>query len=74
MLTNNPGSLASGVHAVIGPVAANSIFATMQSAAMGGYGVAAVTGVAQFGAAVWTAGWTAAGLIGSSSAGEKGKP
>jgi len=68
---NGLGSLAAGFQAVIGLVAANSIFATMQSAAMGGYGVAAVNGVAQAGAAIRTAGWAAAGMTVSSSVVEK---
>lgn len=41
------GSIAAGAQAGIGSVAAGSTFATLQSAAMGGYGVAAVAGVVQ---------------------------
>lgn len=41
------GSIAAGVHSTIGNVAAGSLFATLQSAGMGGYGVAVVNTVAQ---------------------------
>ncbi|RFU78683.1 hypothetical protein TARUN_3530 [Trichoderma arundinaceum] len=40
-------SVASTIHGSIGNVAAGSLFATMQSAAAGGYGLAAVTSAAQ---------------------------
>ncbi|KAL6892429.1 hypothetical protein HDV57DRAFT_481998 [Trichoderma longibrachiatum] len=42
-------SLASGIHAGIGSVGAGSIFATVQSAAMGGYGAAVLTSATQAG-------------------------
>lgn len=41
------GSFAAGVQAAAGNVAAGGIYATLQSAAMGGYGVAAVSGAVQ---------------------------
>ncbi|KAI1737761.1 hypothetical protein F4680DRAFT_468019 [Xylaria scruposa] len=41
------GSIAAGVQAGIGNVVAGSTFATLQSAAMAGYGTAAVAGVVQ---------------------------
>ncbi|KAI4596567.1 hypothetical protein KJ359_005323 [Pestalotiopsis sp. 9143b] len=41
------GSIAAGVHSTIGNVAAGSLFATLQSAGMGGYGVGVVNTVAQ---------------------------
>ncbi|KAL6864005.1 hypothetical protein J3F83DRAFT_716295 [Trichoderma novae-zelandiae] len=40
-------SLASGIHAGIGSIGAGSLFATVQSAAMGGYGAAVLTGATQ---------------------------
>ncbi|KAM0249492.1 hypothetical protein ACHAQJ_009040 [Trichoderma viride] len=62
-------SAASAIHAWIGNVAAGSIFATVQSAAAGGYGVAAVAGAAQ------TAGGYVAGVggIGTAATWWKGK-
>ncbi|KAL4961439.1 uncharacterized protein BDV14DRAFT_180422 [Aspergillus stella-maris] len=45
-------SLAAGAQSAMGNVAAGSTFATLQSAAAGGYGIAAVNGVAQVGGAV----------------------
>lgn len=39
--------MAAGAQAGLGSVAAGSTFATLQSAAMGGYGVAAVAGAVQ---------------------------
>ncbi|KAK0762512.1 hypothetical protein N5P37_005329, partial [Trichoderma harzianum] len=51
-------SAATTVHASIGNVAAGSIFATLQSAAAGGYGVGVLTGAAQ------TAGGAVAGAGG----------
>lgn len=49
--------MAAGVQAGIGNVAAGSLFATLQSAAMGGYGAAAVAAAAQIvGAAAATLG------------------
>lgn len=50
--------MAAGAQAGIGSVVAGSTFATLQSAAMGGYGVAAVAGVVQ------TAGVAIAGTAG----------
>ena len=38
------GSLAAAIQATLGPVAAGSLFAVLQSAAMGGYGAAIVAG------------------------------
>ncbi|KAK6955879.1 hypothetical protein Daesc_003524 [Daldinia eschscholtzii] len=52
------GSIAAGAQSAIGNVAAGSLFATLQSAGMAGYGAAAVNGVIQAGgifAAVTTA-------------------
>ncbi|KAI9657395.1 MAG: hypothetical protein M1821_003077 [Bathelium mastoideum] len=40
------GTAAAWIQSVIGPVAARGIFATLQSAAMGGYGAAVVNGTA----------------------------
>ncbi|KAI1759526.1 hypothetical protein GGR53DRAFT_140597 [Hypoxylon sp. FL1150] len=47
-----PASVASGYQAAIGNVAAGSVFATLQSAGMGGYGVAIVNGAVQAGGAI----------------------
>ena len=41
------GSLAATMQAAIGPVVGRSLFATLQSAAMGGYGVPIVLGPLQ---------------------------
>ncbi|KAI0479845.1 hypothetical protein F4859DRAFT_477531 [Xylaria cf. heliscus] len=41
------GSIAAGIQSAIGSVVAPSVFATLQSAAAGGYGVAAVSGTVQ---------------------------
>lgn len=41
------GSVAASLQSMLGNVGASSVFAYLQSAAMGGYGVAAVNGVAQ---------------------------
>ncbi|KAH7188526.1 uncharacterized protein B0J16DRAFT_382405 [Fusarium flagelliforme] len=46
------GSAAAGIQSGIGSVAAGSLFATLQSAGAGGYGVAAVHGVVQAAGAV----------------------
>ncbi|KAL6904991.1 hypothetical protein GGI43DRAFT_398632 [Trichoderma evansii] len=63
-------SIASTLQASIGNVAAGSIFATIQSAAAGGYGVAAVTSTAQaVGGAV-----AGAGGIGTAWTWLRGKP
>ncbi|KAI1798529.1 hypothetical protein F4811DRAFT_548165 [Daldinia bambusicola] len=43
------GSIAAGAQSAIGNVAAGSLFATLQSAGMAGYGAAAVNGVVQAG-------------------------
>lgn len=40
-------SVAAGVQASVGNVAAGSAFATVQSAAAGGYGLAVLTGIVQ---------------------------
>ncbi|KAK6222388.1 hypothetical protein LQW54_001088 [Pestalotiopsis sp. IQ-011] len=45
------GSIAAGVQSTIGNVAAGSLFATLQSAGMGGYGVTVLHAAAQAGAA-----------------------
>lgn len=44
-LTNILGSIAAGIQGVIGNVAARSLFAILQSAGAGGYGVAAIHGI-----------------------------
>ncbi|UKZ91103.1 uncharacterized protein TrAFT101_006099 [Trichoderma asperellum] len=63
-------SIASALQASIGNVAAGSIFATVQSAAAGGYGVAALAGTAQaVGGAV-----AGAGSIGTAWTWLRGKP
>ncbi|KAM0523974.1 hypothetical protein ACHAPE_001227 [Trichoderma viride] len=63
-------SIASALQASIGNVAAGSIFATIQSAAAGGYGVAALAGTAQaVGGAV-----AGAGSIGTAWTWLRGKP
>ncbi|KAJ8112496.1 hypothetical protein OPT61_g5148 [Boeremia exigua] len=54
------GSIAAVVQSTTGPVAAGSAFATLQSAAMGGYGVVAVQALVATGAA------TAAGIAAAS--------
>mgnify|MGYP001567842483 CR=1 FL=1 len=41
------GSIAASIQSMMGSIGAPSVFAYLQSAAMGGYGVAAVNGVAQ---------------------------
>lgn len=43
-INNAPGSIAAGVQAGIGSVAAGSLFATLTSAAMAGYGLPIVLG------------------------------
>jgi hypothetical protein len=45
ILTEDIGSIAAGIQAGIGSVAAGSLFAVLQSAAMGGFGVPIVCGV-----------------------------
>ncbi|KAL7901630.1 hypothetical protein HDV64DRAFT_241580 [Trichoderma sp. TUCIM 5745] len=63
-------SIASALQATIGNVAAGSLFATIQSAAAGGYGVAALTGTAQaIGGTV-----AGAGSIGTAWTWLRGKP
>ncbi len=47
-----PGSIAAITQGMIGNVAASGIFATLQSAAMGGYGAVAVNGAVQTGGAI----------------------
>ncbi|TLD24566.1 hypothetical protein E2P81_ATG11902 [Venturia nashicola] len=52
------GTLAAGLHAVLGDVAAGSVFAVLQSAGAGGTGLAVVNGVVQavaVGTRIWTA-------------------
>ncbi|KAF9691625.1 hypothetical protein EKO04_010442 [Ascochyta lentis] len=52
------GSVASGVMSYFSFVPAGGVFATLQSAAMGGYGASAAAGAAQAGAALSSvAGW-----------------
>lgn len=41
------GTIAAGLHSAIGCASTPSIFATLQSAAMGGYGASIVSGVVQ---------------------------
>ncbi|KAI1471123.1 uncharacterized protein F4812DRAFT_167008 [Daldinia caldariorum] len=50
------GSIAAGVQSGIGNVVAGGLFATLQSAAMAGYGAAAVNGVVQVGGALGVVG------------------
>ncbi|KAI1135340.1 hypothetical protein F5Y05DRAFT_416327 [Hypoxylon sp. FL0543] len=50
------GSLAAGAQAGIGNVAAGSLFATLQSAGMAGYGAAIVNGVVQAGGVAYAVG------------------
>lgn len=70
LITRNVASIASALQASIGNVAAGSIFATVQSAAAGGYGVAALAGTAQaVGGAV-----AGAGSIGTAWTWLRGKP
>jgi hypothetical protein len=45
-LTTEPGSIASAFQAGVGPIAANSAFAILTSAGMGGYGLAGVQATA----------------------------
>jgi hypothetical protein len=49
---NNAATVAAGIQSSIGNVVAPSLFSMLQSAAMGGYGVAVVNGAVQ----VWGAG------------------
>lgn len=61
---NHLGSAAAAVQSGIGNVVSGSVFATLQSAAAGGYGVAAVTTAVQaVGAAI---GSTGAAVLGRS--------
>ncbi|KAK7540670.1 uncharacterized protein J3D65DRAFT_600782 [Phyllosticta citribraziliensis] len=53
------GSLAAGIQSTFSPVVAGGVFATSQSAAMGGYGVGPVAALTQVGA---VAAMTAVGL------------
>ncbi|KAK1827349.1 hypothetical protein QBC39DRAFT_362152 [Podospora conica] len=56
------GALAPAIQAATAPVAAGGLFATLQSAAMGGYGLGAVTGAVQLvGGAVTAVGAKVAG-------------
>ncbi|KAL8906563.1 MAG: hypothetical protein Q9207_001947 [Kuettlingeria erythrocarpa] len=56
MLIGFPGSLASALHAQHAPVVAHGIFATVQSAAAGGYGLPIVQGTVRGAAAAAGAG------------------
>lgn len=56
------GSAAAGLQASMGPIAARSGFATLQSAVVGGYGPVLVNGVVRAGSAVLGAAARAAGL------------
>jgi hypothetical protein len=42
-----PGSVVASLQSILGNVGAHSVFASLQSAAMGGYGVATVNGTMQ---------------------------
>jgi hypothetical protein len=57
------GSLAAGIHAGIGNVVAGSAFATVQSAAMAGYGTAVVGGIVQGVGVAVAAGGAAYGVL-----------
>ncbi|KAF2624654.1 hypothetical protein BU25DRAFT_413201 [Macroventuria anomochaeta] len=50
------GTAATGVMSYFSTVSAGGIYATLQSAAMGGYGASAVVGLAQAGAALSSVG------------------
>lgn len=56
MLTCNAGSTATAVMAHYGVVPAAGWFATLQSAAMGGYGASTVAGLTRAGAALSSVG------------------
>lgn len=49
------GSVAASLQSILGNVGAGSVFAYLQSAAMGGYGAAFVNGAMQAGAVI--SGW-----------------
>ena len=57
-ITSYLGSIAAGVQSVLGNVIGGGAFATLQSAGMGGYGLASVNAVFQ-GAGVVTSSWGA---------------
>ncbi|KAK7756171.1 hypothetical protein SLS62_001763 [Diatrype stigma] len=68
------GSLAAGIQSGAGSVVSPSLFATCQSAAMGGYGVPAVVAAVQVGGAAVAAGaGAAAASIGGKKKREDGK-
>ncbi len=76
MLIGFPGSVASALHAQHAPVVAHGIFATLQSAAAGGYGAPIVQGAVQVAATALGAGpWvkTSYGKLKQSRAGEDGR-
>lgn len=60
------GSIAAGMQAGAGNVAAGSVFALLQSAGTGGPGLAAVNGIVQGGTAVAFAGlaWVKSQVVG----------
>lgn len=64
LLTVLLGSLAAGAQSGIGSVVAPSLFATLQSAGAGGYGLSAVYGAVQGAAAVGAGGSLAASFRG----------
>lgn len=66
-----PGSLAAGAQSGIGSVVAPSLFATLQSAGAGGYGVSAVYGAVQGAAALGAGGSFAASFRGKKADKEK---
>ncbi|KAF4465418.1 Lactose regulatory [Fusarium albosuccineum] len=68
----SPGSIAAGAQSSIGSVVAPSLFATLQSAGAGGYGVSAVYGAVQGAAALFAAGSGGAAYK-SRKSGEKGE-
>ncbi|KAL3584625.1 hypothetical protein FPOAC2_14405 [Fusarium poae] len=65
------GSVAAGVHAGIGNVAAQSSFAILQSYGMAGYGVPVVHGIVQAAGAVMGAGTAYSGTKGDTKCDEK---
>lgn len=67
------GSLAAGIQSSIGNVLAPSLFATCQSAAAGGYGVAAVNAAVQAGGVALAAGAGSAAVIGEKIKRKDGK-
>lgn len=49
------GSFAACLQSILGTVSAHSLFAYLQSAAMGGYGAATVNGIVQAWGMIWAA-------------------